>query len=95
MVGVLILIDEHMAEARLIPGRHLGKGTKKIDGLANQVVKIKGLGFSELSLISVPHLDEERICWIIRPRNAAIAINVGQLVLKPGHLANHCAVSES
>ena len=94
VVRVLVLINQHMAEPGLISRRHLGKGPKEIDGLANQVVKVKGLGFSELPLIPVPHLDEERICWIIRPRNAAIAINIGQLVLEPGHLANHSTVSE-
>ena len=74
-----------MAKPRLILGCNIRERPKQIHGLADQVIKIKSLGSLQLSLIAVPHLDEQRISGVLRVGGPAIRLNVGEFVFEPRH----------
>ena len=65
VVCVLILIHQDVAKARLILGCHIRERPEQIHRLANQVVKIKGLGSLQLALIAIPDLNKQCVGGVL------------------------------
>ena len=53
VVGVLVLVDEHIAELALIVASHILKLLQKLHGAQNDIVKIQGIGLLEARFIEV------------------------------------------
>ena len=58
-VGVLVLVDQHVAEALLIAGEHIGEGAEQLDGHHQEIIEVHGGGLEQTLLIeaiNVRHL---------------------------------------
>ena len=64
MVGVLILINQEVAEALLISGPNLRVSPKQSNGFRDQIIKVKGVVAKQLTLISLEHLGNDSLFWV-------------------------------
>ena len=95
MVGVLVLIHQHVAKPCLIFRGHVRESAEKIDRLTDQVIKIESLRSGELSLIAIPNFEEKCVSGIGRVRSAAIGVNIGEFVFQPRHFPDDRTGRES
>ena len=51
VVGVLVLVDQDVAEAVLVVRQHLGEGTEQLDRHHQQVVEVHGVHGEQLALV--------------------------------------------
>ena len=90
VVGVLILVDEYIAELFLIIFPHVLKLLEQTDGVEDDVVKVQGVGLPQAALIL--HVDVGDLGQAKVPAGLALGqILVGQQhgVLGPGDVAQH------
>ena len=90
IVGVLILVDEHIAEFPLIEGPHVLVLLEQADRVEDDVVKVQGAGLPQPALVLHVHLGDLGQAEIPRP------LAVGQILLRqlhsvfgPGDVAQH------
>ena len=90
VVGILVLVDEHIAELSLIVGPNLFKALEEPDGVEDDVVKVQGVGLPQPALILHIHIGNFRQPKILR-RLALSQVVGGQLhgVLGPGDVSQH------
>ena len=87
MVGVLVLIDEHVPEAPPVGLRDLGERLEHVDGDHDQVVEVHRAGRDQAALVLRVRLGERLL-----PRAARLAgerLVVHELVLEVGDLGGH------
>ena len=58
MVGVLILVNEHIAELSLVVLPHRRVALEQMDGMEDQIVKVQGVGRAEALVIGGVDLDD-------------------------------------
>ena len=91
-VRVLVLVDEHIAEAALPVLQHVGVFLQELDGVVNEIVKVHGVGgkaaagvlLIDLAVFSSPEIRGHGGCLQICCRGQA-------LVLGPAHLGEDAA----
>ena len=69
MVGVLVLIDQHVLEATTVEVHHLGMLIEDADDLTNQIIKVHRISRAQAPLVLVEyasHRNVERILGLLR-----------------------------
>ncbi len=87
MVGVLILIDEHVPEPPAVLGSHVGERLKQVDGDHDQVVEVHRPGRDQPPLILTVSLGERLLPVAGGARRDGLVVE--QLVLQRGHTTGH------
>ncbi len=52
MVGVLVLVDEHIPELPLVEGPHLLVLLQQMDGVEDDIIEVHGVGLPEAALVA-------------------------------------------
>ena len=84
MVGVLVLVDEDMAEPPLVERRDVRERAEQVDRLADEVVEVEGVGAREALRILAKDLDEHALGGVAEVRSPRVGLHVLQLVLELG-----------
>ncbi len=95
MVGVLVLVDQHVPEPALVERRHLGEGPEQVHRLADQVVEVHRVGAAQARRVAAEDLEEHDLFGVIGVDVARIRLDVGELVLELGDLGAHVAGGEA
>ena len=59
VVGVLVLVDEHVAEARRVALADLGEELQQVDGAKQQVVEVHRVHAHQVALVQLVHLGDQ------------------------------------
>ncbi len=87
VVGVLVLVDEHVPEPPAVLGRHVGKRLQQVHGDHDQIVEVHGTGRHEPPLILPVRLRQRLLPVPGGPRGDGLVVE--QLVLQRGNPADH------
>ena len=78
-VGVLELVDEHVAEAVPVVGQHVGVGAEHVDGDHEQVVEVHGAVGQQSALVLLVHLGDAPLEDRLGP--LVVGVEVDEVVL--------------
>ena len=85
MVGVLVLVDQHVAEGLLVALAHLGEQLEQVDGAHQQVVEVHRVEAHELALVDLVGVGDRLL--EVGADHRAVLGGVAQAVLRVGDLA--------
>ena len=78
-VGVLVLVDQHVLEALLVLGQHVGGGLEQPDGVDQEVVEVHGPGPLESGLVLAVDVGDPLLGR--RRDQAGVLVDADQVVL--------------
>ena len=81
MVGVLILINQNVLELLLVLRSNVWERPEQVNGFANEVVKVKGVIFAQLVLVSGEDFRDYASNRVILINIASIRLGIGEFVL--------------
>ena len=84
MIGVLILIHQHMAKTLLVSGSDLGEGSEEVNRLGDQVIEVKRIVALEFLAIGLKNLGDNAL---LRVRTISIAreiLGILEVILRIG-----------
>ena len=87
VVRVLVLIDEHVAEATPVGLRHLGERLEQVDRDHDQVVEVHRAGRDQAALVLRVRLGQGLLPGAARVGGERLVVD--ELVLEVGHLRGH------
>ena len=93
VVGVLVLVDEDVAEAMAVVLEHLGLALQQLDGDAQQVVEVHGAGGLKAALVLAVHIGDAAL--EDRRGPVGVGVDAEQLVLGRADGGVHAAGREA
>ncbi len=84
VVGVLVLVDQHVTEAVRVPVPDLGEQLQHVDGADQQVVEVHRVGAMQLTLVGAIHVGDGLL--EVGADQLGVGVRVAQLVLGVGDL---------
>ena len=87
MVGVLVLVDEHVAEPAPVGLAHLGEGLEQVHGHHDQVVEVERVGLAQPPLVERVRRGVRLLELVLRVLGGLLG--VAQLVLVVGDPVQH------
>ena len=95
VVGVLVLVDEHVPEPPLVERRDLGERAEQVDGLRDEVVEVEGVRPAQRLGVAPEDLEERDLFRVVGVEAAREGLDVDELVLELRDLAEHRAGREA
>ena len=80
VVGVLVLVDEHVAEGRAVAVAHLLEELEHVDRAHEQVVEVHRVHAVQLGLVELVDVDDRLL--EVRAHHLPVGLRVAQLVLR-------------
>ena len=84
VVGVLVLVDEDVAEGRAVALADLGEELEDVDRADEQVVEVHRVHAQQLALVELEDVGDRLL--EVRADELAVGLGVAQLVLRVGDL---------
>ena len=86
VVGVLVLVHQHVAEPPPVVLEDLGERAEHVHGLADQVVEVHGVGRAQPLGVSPVHLRDRRLEGVRGAGPRQVRLVVHELVLQRGEV---------
>ncbi len=87
VVGVLVLVDQHVPEAAAVVLRHLRERLEQVDHLHDQVVEVHGVRLAQAAGVAPVHVEQHQLVGCALRDLCGVVVGVDELVLERGDAA--------